>query len=344
MSSFIDNNNNNINNNNSNNSELPDLLCLSTDAIILILSKYLTIYDVSRLDIAYCNNNKRHIFLNILNNNVYIIYDHISFNRSFKYIDNAFIWIGLRKINILSILIDIGKEEYYNNINLTDKGLIGLSKHCILLNSIDISFSDYITDIGIIEIVSKSNDLHTLYINKCNSINDNNNINDIGLIKIMKYCHKLQYLNISGCNITDISINNIAINCNDLHTLDISRCWQVTNDSIINISKYCIKLLSLYICYCSSNITDIGIIEITRQCSRLVTLNITACYDVTDIGMISIASCNNLQSLDITWCNKITDIGIIKVVRQCTRLLSLKTAGTKITNTGRSMIQQLRVC
>jgi hypothetical protein len=46
------------------------------------------------------------------------------------------IWVGKRMINILKLSID-NKNKY--NKNLTDNGLIGLSKHCNNLQSLNIS-------------------------------------------------------------------------------------------------------------------------------------------------------------------------------------------------------------
>lgn len=98
-------------NDNVDNKEPLTLLSLSNNAIgpIIIVSKYLTIYDLSRLDVAYCNHEMRQELLDILSNNPFIVYDHISFDSYFKHIDNVLTWIGLRKINIISLNPGDGK-------------------------------------------------------------------------------------------------------------------------------------------------------------------------------------------------------------------------------------------
>lgn len=107
MSSLLDNFNKSINISNeediSSDKEPLSLLSLKSDAIGLILSKFLTIHDVSKLDVAYCNYDKRSELLNILSNNPYITYDHITFDDTCKQVDNILIYIGTRKINISSI-------------------------------------------------------------------------------------------------------------------------------------------------------------------------------------------------------------------------------------------------
>ena len=74
------------------------LLSLSNDGMgMVVIMNFLTIYDVSKLDVAYCNKQKRHKLLNILSDNPLITYD-IKFQHRFKQFDSVLIWIGLRKI------------------------------------------------------------------------------------------------------------------------------------------------------------------------------------------------------------------------------------------------------
>ena len=224
MSTFIDNsdcnnnntnnnitttNSNDINNNDNTNEEENEpfgLLSFSIDIMSIILTQFLTIYDVGKLDTAYCNKKKRIQLLNILSNDESIQYNHLTFNDSNKLIDNLLIWIGNRKIKILELSND-EKPHLYNVLTgdrllgfksfLTDDGLLGLSRHCIHLKSLNISGCKNITDTSLTEIGRNSIHLKSLNISGCNSITDT------VMIEISRNCIHLESLNISGCKNID---------------------------------------------------------------------------------------------------------------------------------------------
>jgi hypothetical protein len=75
--------------------------------------------------------------LTILSNNDCIHYDHIRFDDTSKYINVLLKWIGNRKIKILALSND-GDMIYGER--LRNKGLLGLSKYCCHLTSLNINF------------------------------------------------------------------------------------------------------------------------------------------------------------------------------------------------------------
>ena len=116
-------------------------------------------YDVSRLDVSYCNNEKRHEFLNLLSDNV--TYDHIdfSYNRC-KNVDNALVWIGSRKVNILSLstrttnanggYLFLDFDISYCT-NITDTCMIEIAR-LAGLQSLNFTYCANITDSSVIEV------------------------------------------------------------------------------------------------------------------------------------------------------------------------------------------------
>lgn len=177
-----------------NSNEPLGLLSLSNNDISLI-SKYCTIEDISRLDVAYCNQSKRDEYLGIISDKSCVAYDHIKFDLHFKHVDNALIWIGNRKINISALSVGFG--EHCRTVYLSNDGLVGLSKHCSLLS---------------------------LQIPVCT------NVTDAGIIAIIRTCVLLKSLDLSWCeNITDAGIFEIAIQCKQLESLDISWCKNITD-------------------------------------------------------------------------------------------------------------------
>jgi hypothetical protein len=224
------NNNNNNNNNNTNiindtneeKKKLMDLLSFSIDIISIILIQFLTLKDVGNIDTAYCNKKKRDQLLSILSNNKYIFYNNLQFDKSFTFINKLLIWFGNRKIKLLSLLSNESTDRLCSNLN--DDGLLGLSRYCIHLQSLDVS--------------------------SCN------NISNRSMIEIGRNCIHLQSLNIRGCyNISDITMIEIGRNCIQLQSLNICELVNITDTGMIEISRNCIHLKSLGIRGCT-NITD----------------------------------------------------------------------------------------
>ena len=66
--------------------------------------------------------------------------------------------------------------------------------------------------------------------------------NDIGLSAITQSCHKLEYLNISNrTEFSEISICNVIHSCSKLWQLDLSYC-EITDITIEEIAKLCLNL------------------------------------------------------------------------------------------------------
>ena len=80
-----------------------NFLSLKMDAMVIILTQFLTINDVCKLDTSYCNKNKRIKLLDILSDK-YIIYKQLNFDELFHnnvsirsgYVNNFMKWISLR--------------------------------------------------------------------------------------------------------------------------------------------------------------------------------------------------------------------------------------------------------
>ena len=75
--------------------------------------------------------------------------------------------------------------------------------------------------------------------------------NDIGLSAIAQLCHKLEYLNISiRKEFSEISICNVIHYCPRLQQLDLSYC-EITDITIKEIARSCLnlKFLNLRGCY-----------------------------------------------------------------------------------------------
>ena len=334
-----------------------DLLSLSNNAITLILSM-LTVHEVSRVDVAYCNHKKRQKFLNILSDNPCIIYDCVKFDKEFRRVNNALIYIGSRKINILALSMN-------NNRYCARNGLIGLARHSSSLTSLDISNINKkeLDIVGIATLVKAFNEI----VSRCPSLttlktSNNVGVNDKAMLELARHCPGLTSLDISSCpTISYAGIINLARHCPGLTFLNMNKCRGTDDDSLEEISKHLTSLTALDIGgrRWDSNITDTGVIEISKHLTSLTAINLSNQREITDAGITEVAihltnltainlsyccitntgitaiahNCNSLLVLDISY-NSVNDIGITEVARHCFKLQTFNIRGCKnITDT-----------
>lgn len=214
--------------------DILNLLSFSKGTISITISEFMSMYDWSRLDAAYTNKKKRGELLDIykcIYDNQYIVYDSIVFDKSCRHIDNALVWIGNRRVNIISL--KVLRESI-----VSDYGLIGLSKHCTSLQSLDISGCNEITDIGIMEVAKSCTSLRSLDISGCHKITG------IGIMEVATSCTSLLSLDIRYNKITDNGITLIAKSWTNLQSLDLSNCRNITDTGLTELAKSCTGLLS----------------------------------------------------------------------------------------------------
>eukprot|EP00761_Pharyngomonas_kirbyi_P002915 gb/GECH01002919.1/.p1 GENE.gb/GECH01002919.1/~~gb/GECH01002919.1/.p1 ORF type:complete len:600 (+),score=108.66 gb/GECH01002919.1/:1-1800(+) len=94
----------------------------------------------------------------------------------------------------------------------------------------------------------------------------------------------IEQLNVSGCaGITDEGLHTvIASHSNSLRSLSVSRCNQITDQSIVYLGN---------------------------MANQLSELNLSFCSLITDNSLKSLSQLSNIQYLNINWCSKITDQG-----------------------------------
>jgi hypothetical protein len=131
----------------------------------------------------------------------------------------------------------------------------------------------------------------------------------------------------------DEDLGNIAKDCPDLKSLDISHCYQSYNRErprhsyfMIKIAKYCPDFESLKAYNQRDVITNDFLIEFSKECPKLKNLNIQECYDIRDVAICAVAeNCPLLECLNIAWCH-CTPMSILRIVQMCPNLRSLDIA------------------
>ena len=216
-----------------------------------------------------------------------------------------------------------GIHNYFSSSpRITDHTLQSIAEHCTgQLQSLSLSDCGEITDIGLITISKQSLGLHSLKVNK------GVNITNASIISISIYCTRLQSLELESCeHITDASIISISTHCTGLQSLNLESCHHISDVSIISISTHCTGLKSLNLNGCV-NISDASIISISTHCTGLKSLNLRFCRQITDASIISISeNCTGLKRLDISYTT-ITDSSVIAIAKKCTELRLFDTYG-----------------
>tara|TARA_B100000575_G_C23089080_1_gene627790 strand:+ start:890 stop:1507 length:618 start_codon:yes stop_codon:yes gene_type:complete len=118
-------------------------------------------------------------------------------------------------------------------------------------------------------------------------------------------------------------------------SINLSKCWKVTDDEIIAIAEECTEVQELKLAFCEK-VTDVGITKIAEKCPNLISLDLFRCERVTDGGIAKIGEgCSQLQKLILSGCNKVTDVGIAKIGEKCLQLQQLSFYEcVKVTNVG----------
>lgn len=193
----------------------------SIGGILSILAEYLSIEDISRLDIAICNKLKRQAFLTLIQSEIFILNGGKQQKRGF------ISWLSVRYIHIRQLDCDrlISEHEFIKIANC------GKFLHKIKLSNRNIN------DMSIIKIAENCPNLRTLNLTRIDRVTDRS------IVKIAEKCRLLEELILSGCYlITDSSIIRVAENCPNLRDIHLSGCRNVTDLSILKVHEKCSNL------------------------------------------------------------------------------------------------------
>ncbi|XP_065853494.1 F-box/LRR-repeat protein 3 [Euphorbia lathyris] len=138
------------------------------------------------------------------------------------------------------------------------------------------------------------------------------NINDDGLTPIGMNCRKLAELDLyRSSGVTDLGILAIASGCLDLETINMSYCKDVTDKSLISLSK-CARLNTIESRGCPL-ITSLGLAAIAVGCKQLYKLDIKKCHNIDDAGMLPLAHFSqNLRQINLSY-SSVTDVGLLSL-------------------------------
>jgi hypothetical protein len=108
-----------------------------------------------------------------------------------------------------------------------------------------------------------------------------------------------------------------------LRLLDLSKCHQVSNTTIIRVVRENPRLHTIRLAWCTS-VTDSVVTEIARCCRELKEIVLACCVNVTSAAIDALAEhCPSLTVLNIACIGKIEPNSLVRLFRRCPNLEQL---------------------
>ncbi|CAI9740150.1 protein AMN1 homolog [Octopus vulgaris] len=130
--------------------------------------------------------------------------------------------------------------------------------------------------------------------------------------------NNLKKLDLSASSVTEAGLVNLN-QCSKLQNLNLSSYHQEIRFSslcLINSIKHCLSIQVLNLSRCH-NVDDATVVALSRSCRNIHCLNLSQCSKVTDVAMQALGeNCHYLRSIDFSR-NSITDAGIASLVAGC---------------------------
>lgn len=250
--------------------------------------------------------------------------------------------LGLLKLNIAAAK------------DVTDYGMMCVTRSCRELRELDISGCTGIGDAGIRELGMNCSNLSKLIMKSCLSVEGS------GFVAIAECCPQLSYLDISQCRkLQRWSINKLFGACRKLEYVNISHLQLVGDDEIRVLASFNSHLTSL-IATEALNVSDTGILALTQHCFDLDVLAVSrksmvgritdvsllalserslslrelyasGCDHISDVGLTWLSEgCKALEVIDLGGCTKITDAGLRSIGNACHSLLHINISNAKL--------------
>ncbi|EGC35301.1 hypothetical protein DICPUDRAFT_78988 [Dictyostelium purpureum] len=200
------------------------------------------------------------------------------------------------------------EEIHLNNcIRIDDDGICELVGKCKKLKIISLSGLTLLTDRSVNTICNKLTDLESLCLNHIQWVSEKS------LLQLRKF-PKLRSLFFYNTLITDVSLCDIAVHCGpSLLVLNVSKCRNLSNNSIATVAINCRNLKRLFI-QDNPALTAQSISLVGRNCLELNVLRIDGCLNIMDDSIFSLEPLSKLKILNLSGLPKINEMSLIKIL------------------------------
>jgi F-box/leucine-rich repeat protein 2/20 len=154
------------------------------------------------------------------------------------------------------------------------------------------------------------------------SLTDCTNLTSAGIYNAFApRCETLLTLCLQGArNLTDETIVTMSRLCPVLHSVDFSHCVALTDASLIALSVGCKRLQRAYLHH-NNNYTDTAMSAIAEHCHQLIALHVAHCAAVTSFGIYRVLEeCQELDTLYIGSPLGPTSAELAHIVTKCAKL------------------------
>ncbi|KAJ6337802.1 hypothetical protein OIU76_007477 [Salix suchowensis] len=165
-------------------------------------------------------------------------------------------------------------EIHLERLQVSDTGLAAIS-NCLNLEILHLVKTPECTDTGLVSMAERCRLLRKLYIDGWKA----DRIGDDGLVAVAKHCLNLQELVLIGVNPTQISLELLGSNCQNLERLALCGSDTVGDVEISCIAAKCVALKKLCIKNCP--VSDHGMEALANGCPNLVKVKVKKCRAVT---------------------------------------------------------------
>ena len=332
---------------------LDDILSLPGDISGQLLSNWLDIEDIGKLDSATCNTTNRGSFLQLLASEFVI---HPNQYQDIDIHSGLFLnWLSLRQLKLISIALSDAFGDFHLippdwsqlqtlefNLNFESKlwsmseSFAALFINCPKLEVMDLG-PCYLLEESLGKILQGAPHLKHLNIIDRDSPRSNS--------VIAEYCHELTGLKLSSDALDGKILGEIAQSNRNLQTLSLYDCKLLVNasleehaimhlrnlrcieldalredETILLFAKHCPQLESISL-NTDYSVHDATVAQLAKLCPNLKRLSLECVWNITNNGLRSIGEhCSKLEFLRIFGNRHVTDEGIATLTKGCSKL------------------------
>ena len=262
------------------------------DILFAIFSGWLTITDLSRLDIAVCNARSRCAYMDSLK---WKGSAHYGSER--PYGNDYIAWLSKRSILVRHYR---GHKSLLTRETIKDIKSVCWSE----LTHLDLRYCAQLTPRLTLQIASLSSKLLLLNLSTCK-------ISDSELLRVSPALSCLQSLCLMGNKkISDNTIITVGKNCPLLQSLDLSFCQRISEFGLLEIFNSLPLLINLRLRGLES-FTNKALLHLSKKCSYIESLDLLHCENISLTTLLSCSKLWPLHSLDLPFQHTVADIGLI---------------------------------
>lgn len=130
---------------------------------------------------------------------------------------------------------------------------------------------------------------------------------------------QVKEVNLLKTHVSDMGINQLAMNCKALEVLNLWGAHSVSDLSLMSIATHCAHITTIRINSVVEPLSDTGIVALTSKCHKLRVLSLRHCR-IGNTALMGLSThCPDLHTLHVGFC-AVSSKGILKLANSCRNL------------------------